>query len=286
MATNPEAPPLTLSFGFRESVSNPQVHKWAPKNAKLPASLQALTEELPFQGPYDALFIWMISPTDQESWVVYLGNEAQYQRTMNEIYQTIQEHPTSQPHDMPERYWLFQIIVSPSIDDDVLNTTVLSTELPQALPTELPQESESQLIQPKAAFTCFNRLPTELQEAIWLFSLPTQQITHIKHMKEPGLRIQPPPLPTSILACQQSYEVALRHYKRLPWPDREGETKTVFFNIETGILLLDHLEYPTDIGDAEYDEECCWCEYDGFHSHLNDRSHPWHSFRFIANFLG
>ncbi|KAH7110771.1 hypothetical protein B0J13DRAFT_614253 [Dactylonectria estremocensis] len=276
MASNPEMPPGALAFAFQDSTSNFQLHKWTPTNGRLPRSLQALKQQLPLLNgcASPGYLVGSISSWAEGS----LVNEENYEAFMADLYRLLRLRRRF--NTIPERYWLFQFVVQRrklSLDSESWPIS------PQALPTELPQESQCQPSQPKGAFTCFNRLPTELKVAIWLFSLPTRQITHIKHMKEPGLYIQPPPLPTTLLACRQSYDAALRYYKPLPSTDMEGESGRVLCNIETGILLLDQLEYRTDMGD-DYKPGSGWCSCRGFHSHLNEQSHPWDSFRLVANF--
>ncbi|KAH7131205.1 hypothetical protein EDB81DRAFT_808147 [Dactylonectria macrodidyma] len=285
MATNPEIPPEAIAFAFQGSTSNFQLHKWTPNNAKLPESLQALVHELPLQGRYDSLVITLYSPEVEGTAHIRLDDENHYRNVRHRFFPFIHRHFLSL-HDKrcPEKYWLFQFVVElcPTGVDYRSYSSLNRPTIPQTLPTELPQESQSQLSQPKGAFTCFNRLPTELQVAIWLFSLPTGQITHVRHMEEPGLSIRTPPLPSIMFVCKQACEAARLHLQLLPLTDKEGETKTVFCNIETGILLLDHLEYRTDVGDA-FDLDRSWCRCRGLHSHLNGRPHPWQSFRYIAN---
>lgn len=127
------------------------------------------------------------------------------------------------------------------------------------------------------AYFPFEKLPMELQDAIWLLALPPYQIFRVVHMNRPGLCISSPPLPAAFSICKRSRIAATSRFDSIPLTDREGDDRRLWCDLRTDILWID------DILRTEHDDPSkIWCSARTQHSHFSGPSHPWSEFRTIA----
>lgn len=281
-----------VNFTVQDLPPSTQISRWAPTNAELPESLQALINILPFDRyRYDGLEICLTIPGYDYRMAVQVGDEFHYEVVRIRFAQKLDEFLRHQHQDprnscIPQKYWLQHIFIRPFIGrvEEFWRNNRFHTAASSQESTLSPTADEERISHSKETFLPFIRLPLELQELIWFYSIPTHQITRIKHRKRPGLYIQPT-LPVTLLVCRQSRRVALRYLEFLPLTDEEGETRKVLCDPKTGILQRDHREYHVEHPDAVNPAGYSWCLFRGPHSHLNDQSHPWTSFCTISDLL-
>ncbi|KAH7133005.1 hypothetical protein EDB81DRAFT_807427 [Dactylonectria macrodidyma] len=216
---------------------------------------------------------------------VRVGDESEYELVRIRFAQIRDDFLRHQQFDhrvlrIPQKYWLQYIFIRPFIGEVGELYSDASFHPAASSQDSSPITDEKQMNHAREHFPQFIRLPTEVQIIIWLHTIPTHQITRIKHSEKPGLRIQPT-LPVALSVCRQSRHEALRHLEHLPLTDEEKETRKVPCDVKTGILQCNHREYDTEHPGAKYS----WCLIRGPHSHLNDQSHPWKSFRTISDLL-
>jgi hypothetical protein len=94
------------------------------------------------------------------------------------------------------------------------------------LPDPAIQLSPQPISPPLKAFTCFNKLSTEIRDLIWYHTLPGPRLIHLNAgplgRKERHL-FRPPPLPIVLHVNHESRSIALKHYHLLYHRTSRGE---------------------------------------------------------------
>jgi hypothetical protein len=83
----------------------------------------------------------------------------------------------------------------------------------------------------------FPKLPRELRDKIWDFTLPRQRVVNVTYNADKNSYTTPIRVPMTLHICQESRERALRRYK-LSFGAQKGEAR-IYFNFEDDLLYMD-----------------------------------------------